>query len=295
MAVSSFLHYIEFEKRYSSHTLKAYRKDLEQFSQFLKEIYALDNAQEADFNMIRSWIISLNEDQTQAISINRKIATLKSFYKFLLKKGEISQNPTLRLKPLKTPHKSPNFVEEDKLVALLDKFPFNEDFDGWRSKLILEILYGTGIRLSELINLKTSQIDTSQAQLKVLGKRAKERIIPIHTSLMAIILEYEQVKKVFFGSEPMSPYLILTDKGTKSYPSLIYRTVEKYLKFITTQSQKSPHVLRHTFATHLLNKGADLNAIKDLLGHSSLAATQVYTHNSLDRLREVFEQAHPKA
>jgi integrase/recombinase XerC len=295
MTITSFLHFIRYEKRYSTHTIEAYQNDLSQFADYLSITFQLDNPAEADFNMLRGWVVYLSDQNTQAVSINRKMATLKSFYKYLLRKGAISRNPTLRLKPLKTAQKSPVFIEEEKILALLDKFPFDEDFFGWRSKLIMEILYGTGIRLSELINLKSHQIDFDKATIKVFGKRAKERIIPITPTLVYVIQQYEGIKQAHFANTVLSGHLIVSDKGTKSYPSLIYRIAGKYLRFVTTQDKKSPHILRHTFATHLLNKGADLNAIKELLGHANLAATQVYTHNSLERLKEVFERAHPKA
>jgi integrase/recombinase XerC len=245
--------------------------------------------------MIRSWIVSLDEQNFSPVSINRKIATLKSFYKFLLKNNQITKNPTVRIKSLKTAQKTPDFVEEQKLLLLLDGLHFSNTFEDLRSKVILETLYGTGIRVSELIHLQFTDIDFYNKQIKVLGKRSKERIIPLHDTLVFLMKHYELVKKVQFDAQNTSPYFILTDHGEQAYPKLIYNTVRKYLAIITTQNKKSPHTLRHTFATHLLNKGADLNAIKDLLGHASLSATQIYTHNSLDRLKEVFDQAHPKA
>ncbi len=291
--IQQFLNYISLEKRHSAHTLTSYQNDLSQFQAFLQETYELQELTTVDYQMIRSWVIQLSEQKLKATSINRKIATLKSFYKFLQKKELISQNPTLRIKPLKTPKRIPTFVEEQQMDLLLDKLHFEQDFVGQRDKMVLEILYNTGIREAELLGLKEQDIDFANQQIKVLGKGNKERIIPITSVFAQQLRQYLQVRQEQFGHD--TPALILTDAGAPAYPMLIYRIVNKYLEVITTQSKKSPHVLRHTFATHLLNKGADLNAVKEILGHSNLQATQKYTHNSLDRLREVFEQAHPKA
>ncbi|MCU0443536.1 MAG: tyrosine-type recombinase/integrase [Microscillaceae bacterium] len=293
--IDTFLSYLQYEKRYSVHTLTSYELDLQQFQEHLWTIYELKDLQVVSFEMLRSWVVELSENEFNPTSINRKIATLKSFYKFLLKKGEISKNPTLRLKPLKTTQKSPDFVEEDKLLRLFDQFPFENDFYHWRDRLVLEILYGTGIRLSELLGLQWKNIDFYQKTIKVLGKRNKERIIPIHQQLINVLQEYEKSRNQTFGNDLFNQAVVLTDEGKPAYPSLIYKIVRKYLAYATTQDKKSPHTLRHSFATHLLNKGADLNAVKDLLGHSSLSATQIYTHNTLDKLKAVFEQAHPKA
>jgi integrase/recombinase XerC len=291
----SFLSFLKYEKRYSPHTLTSYELDLSQFSTYLHSTFDLKTTENVDFQMIRSWIISLAEQNFSSVSINRKIATLKSYYKFLLKKGIIKKNPTTRVKPLKTPKKSPDFVEEHKLLQLFSNFQFEDNFVGLRDKLILEILYGTGIRLSELMNLKYAQIDFYNASIIVEGKGKKQRLIPLHQELIDLIKKYEIKKQEIIERNLFDNYLIISEQGKKAYPSLIYNIVRKYLDLVTTQDKKSPHTLRHSFATHLLNKGADLNAIKDLLGHSSLSATQVYTHNSLDKLQEVFKQAHPKA
>lgn len=293
--IESFLNYIRYEKRLSDHTFISYQKDLQQYSVFISEQYQCQEIQLSDHNMLRSWVVFLVEKKLDPNSINRKLACLKSFFKFLVKKQVINLNPTLKLKPLKTAKRNPDFVEEEKLLHLLNDVPFEEDFEGCRSKLILEILYGTGIRLSELIHLKWGDIDFYQKQIKVKGKRNKERIIPLNEPLLKLIKIYELTKRSHFLGELNQPYLIVTVKGEKSYPMLIYKTVKKYLNIITTKDKRSPHTLRHSFATHLLNKGANLNAIKDLLGHSSLSATQVYTHNSLEQLKKVYSQAHPKA
>ena len=299
--VSDFLKYIEFEKRYSKHTLISYQNDLSQFSLFLETDYQVQNTEEVSFSMIRSWIVKLAEAEITPKSLNRKITTLRSYYKFLLKNGKIAKDPTLKLKAPKIKKTLPAFVEEDKLVNLLDSAPddlnalgFEENFSGIRDRLIIELLYGTGIRLSELIQTKIQDINLFEGTIKVLGKGNKERIIPMNHTLVERIKEYVTFKKKE-GLSNSTEYLIVTNDGEQSYPMFIYRTVRKYLDMTTTIEKRSPHVLRHSFATHLLNKGADLNAIKDLLGHSSLAATQVYTHNSLDKLKTIFKQAHPKS
>ncbi|MDX2301194.1 MAG: tyrosine-type recombinase/integrase [Microscillaceae bacterium] len=293
--VKSFISYIFYEKRYSPTTISSYKNDLIQFQAFLSECYALENPEKADFNMIRAWLVQLTEQDYNPRSINRKIATLKSYFKFLVKKGVLEINPTLRVKTLKTARKSPTFVEEDKLLQVLNQVQFEDNFQDLRSQLILEILYGTGIRLAELMDLRWPAIDFANKLVKISGKGNKERLIPVHDTLLNLIKKYELIKRHHFEGKLKHDYLIVSDSGGLSYPMLVYKTVKKYLSLVTTQDKKSPHVLRHSFATHLLNKGADLNAIKELLGHSSLNATQVYTHNSLKKLKDVFDQAHPKA
>jgi len=293
--VNLFLQYLQYEKRCSPHTLSAYQRDLEQFVQYLTTAYEISQPETATFAMIRSWIVSLVEQKLEATSINRKIATLRTFFKFLLKRKNINQDPMQKVVALKTSRTIPAFVDEQPMGLLLDQFEFAEGFYGLRDKLILELLYGTGIRLSELINLKESDLTVSEQVVKVTGKGNKQRIVPVHRTLLPLLETYNASKKAHFEGKFLADYLIVTDKGDQSYPMMIQRIVKKHLDMITTIEKRSPHVLRHTFATHLLNKGADLNAIKDLLGHASLGATQVYTHNSLDRLKQIFEQAHPKA
>ncbi len=299
--VNDFLKYIQYEKRYSNHTYISYQTDLQQFCTFLEKEYQISNPLEASFAIIRSWIASLSEDRITSKSINRKIACLRSYYKFLRRNGHIAKDPMLKIKGPKIAKTLPVFVEEEKLITLLDgvcdqdnQLGFEENFNGIRDRLIIELFYGTGIRLSELIEIKSSDINFYDRTLKVTGKGNKERIIPINETLINRIKEYEDRKKKDLSGNS-SQYLIVTNKGSKTYPMFIYKTVRKYLDMSTTVEKRSPHVLRHSFATHLLNKGADLNAIKDLLGHSSLAATQVYTHNSLDKLKAIFTQAHPKS
>jgi integrase/recombinase XerC len=287
----SFLKYLEFEKRVSAHTLLAYQKDLDQFRAFLLSTFEIKQPEDSDYGMVRSWIIELVEDGLEASSVNRKIASLRSFYKFLLRQGNITKDPMLKIHVLKTKKKLPSFVKENDMERILDPAAFEDSFEGWRDKLVLELFYGTGIRLSELIHLKETNVNLKNRTLKVLGKRNKERVIPFTQHLVSILEGYTIVRN---KEVPMKDhgYLFVTDTGNPCYPMMIYRAVRGYVK---TSEKRSPHVLRHTYATHLLNKGADLNAVKDLLGHSSLAATQVYTHNSIEKLKKAFEKAHPKA
>jgi integrase/recombinase XerC len=293
--VEAYLNYIQNEKRYSKHTLTSYRNDLTQFSEYLNKVYQLTSISEATYPIVRSWIMELVEHKLDARSVNRKIVCLRSYYKFLLKKGELQKDPTLKIKALKIKKTLPVFIEENNLSALLDNFIFSDNFVGLRDKLVIELLYGTGIRLSELIELKEKDINVFDHTIKVLGKGNKQRIIPVNKTLLHLINIYRDKKnEEKMGME--SQQLIVTNDGKKTYPMFIQRMVKKYLSLSgVTLEKKSPHVLRHTFATHLLNKGADLNAIKDLLGHSSLAATQVYTHNSIEKLKSIFDQAHPKS
>ena len=291
--VNSFLSYIEFEKRYSKHTLEAYKSDLEQLTDFLvkNESSELPFATHHD---IRNWMVSMMEQKVSARSINRKISTLKSFYKFLMRKGEIKKSPLGKVQSPKTSKRLPVFVELPGIEKLLKEVEFPEGYEGLRDRMIIEIFYGTGMRRTELINLKESDIDSYNAQVKVLGKGNKERIIPIHPGLRSSIKNFIAEKKRLL--EPQTDnYLIVSETGKKLDPRVVYSIVKKYLNLVTTVDKKSPHVLRHTFATHLMNNGADINAVKELLGHTSLAATQVYTHNTIDKLKEVYRQAHPKA
>ena len=291
---TAFLKHLEFEKRFSSHTLIAYKSDLDQFSTFLTNIYALTSVEQVKHTHIRSWMVQLMQEQIQPRSINRKLSCLKSYFKYEQKRGVLSKNPMQKVIAPKMGKRLPTFVNRQKLEMMFAEVDFGEGYPGIRNRTIMELLYGTGMRRSELIGLKVGDVDLQQSCLKVLGKGNKERIIPISVHLQQIILEYLAVRKENFGLEK-SASLLLTDKGGKLYPKLVYNLVNRYLSKVTTIEQRSPHVLRHSFATHLLGNGADLNAIKELLGHASLAATQVYTHNSIERLQEVYKQAHPKA
>jgi integrase/recombinase XerC len=292
--IKTFISYLEFEKRFSRNTSLSYQTDLSQFEIFLSETYNQDSLVGATHVMIRSWIVTLVEQQLDPSSINRKIACLRSFYKFLLRQEVITSNPTAKLKILKTPKRLPHFVLENDMVSMLDnQGRFEMNFSGLRDQVIIELFYGTGMRLSELLSLKISQVNHAERTLKVLGKRNKERIIPFTSQLETVLQAYLKARQKEFSIE--NDLLIVTDTGEKGYPMFIQRIVKKYLRAYSSVEKKSPHVLRHTYATHLLNKGAEINAVKDLLGHSSLAATQVYTHNSMEKLKRVFDQAHPKA
>lgn len=288
--IKPYLKYLLQEKRYSEHTVRSYEIDLLQFQNFILQLDSEFTCEKASYKLLRSWMVSLVESKVNPKTVNRKIASLRSFYKFLLKREIIDENPASKLRPLKTAKPLPEFVLKNEMDHLLDRVEFDSDFEGNRDKLVIELLYGTGIRLSELINLRVSDVNFFSETIKVLGKRNKERIIPLTKDNIQLIKAYLQLRIAH-----QVDWLILTDSKKKSYPMMIYRLVNKYLGYISKIHKKSPHVLRHSYATHLLNNGADLNAVKDLLGHASLAATQVYTHNSLDKLKAVFDQAHPKA
>ncbi len=292
--VQSFFNYIEYEKRYSRHTLEAYKTDLEQFAAFLVKNESNDIPL-ATHHDIRNWIVSMMEEKVSARSINRKISTLKSFYKFLMRKGEIKKNPLSKVQSPKTSKRLPVFVELPGIEKLLKQVEFPEGYEGQRDKMIIELFYGTGMRRNELINLKETDVDSYNSQIKVLGKGNKERLIPIHNALLASVKNFMSEKKKLLEISASDNYLIVSENGKKLDPKVVYEVVKKYLNLVTTVDKKSPHVLRHTFATHLMNNGADINAVKELLGHSSLAATQVYTHNTIDKLKEIYRQAHPKA
>jgi len=298
-----FIQHIKFEKRYSPHTVSAYQSDLDQFISYLNNPDHEDPApapiithpSAITHHLIRNWMVELMNQKLTARSINRKIATLRKYFKFLLQEGVITSNPASKINTPKIPKNLPVVVEDVKLTQMLDDNEvFSHDFKGQRDKLVIETLFGTGIRLSELIGIKESDINIYEGTVKVLGKRNKQRIIPVNNELKILMAEYLELKKnQNFDNNSIT--LVVTDKGADAYPKLIYLIVQKYLSYISTQNKKSPHVLRHTFATSLLNRGADLNAIKELLGHANLSATQIYTHNSVERLKSIYKQAHPKA
>jgi integrase/recombinase XerC len=289
----SFINYLKYEKRYSHLTAIAYKKDLDQFEEFFIQTIGDFNVEGINDKVARQWVISLMDSGLSARTVNKKISALKSFYKYLLRLEVVKENNLVNVIVPKVRKKLPYFVEEKNLNHLLDDGFFGNDFEALRDKLILSLLYGTGIRLSELMHLKDPDIFQSEFLLKVLGKRNKERIIPYPQSLNLLIEQYKTERTQLFGKHVES--LLLTSAGDPVYEKLIYRVVNKYLALVTTIDKKSPHVLRHTFATHLLNRGADLNAVEEMLGHSNLSATQIYTHTSLEKIQKVYRQAHPRS
>jgi integrase/recombinase XerC len=296
MMIADFLKYLLFEKRVSTHTHLAYQTDLYQFQSFIGKNSLEVEPHEADFTTVRTWIISLVESGVEPVSVNRKISSLRAFFKYLLRQEVIKKDPMMKVRVLKTSKKLPSFIKEGEISSLLDAplVAFGNDFEGVRNKLIIELFYATGIRLSELIGLKDNCIDLTNRTIKVLGKRNKERIIPFHKSLVSLIKEYKTLRSKDVKAIEHGCFFV-TISGEPCYPMMVQRLIKKYLSENTGVEKRSPHVLRHTFATHLLDKGAEINAVKDLLGHSSLAATQVYTHNSMEKLKKAFDQAHPKA
>lgn len=294
MQDDSFYNYIRYEKRFSPHTIQAYQKDLEQFLTFLDQTLSLSNVQEVRHTHVRAWVVELLSSDIAASTINRKLSTLKTFFRFLRQRGRIEHNPMRKVTAPKTGKRLPVYVQAADLEQLFERVEFGDDFPGQRDRMLLELLYATGMRRSELIGLRLEHIDWSAGLLRVMGKRQKERLIPFSTALRRRLEAYLELRNRTFPDHHRQE-LLLTDQGAALYPKLVYNIVHRYLSFVTTIEQRSPHVLRHSFATHLSDNGADLNAIKALLGHSNLAATQIYTHNSIEKLKKVYQQAHPKA
>lgn len=294
MSFKSFTDYLLLEKNYSKLTVIAYKNDLENFESFIKEVYDYETVKNVNYPQIRNWIVSLVENNISNRSINRKISTLNSYFKFLLKVGDIKLNPLAKHKALKTSKKIQVPFSEAEINMVLDELYFEKDFEGIRNKLIIELFYSTGIRRIELVNLKMSSVDFDTKTLKVLGKRNKERVIPLIKSVINTMVKYLEARSTIENIKD-SNNLFLTKKGVKIYETLVYRIINDYFSIASSKVKKSPHILRHSFATHLLNQGADLNAVKDLLGHSSLAATQVYTHNSISELKKVHINSHPRS
>ncbi len=293
MVTARFLDYITHEKRYSPNTIASYRTDLDQFMKYLEASYDLHEIEHADYQMIRSWIVEMLDNGISPRSANRKITTLKTFYRFAMKENVIGENPMSRILAPKTSKRLPAFVESGNMKMLFDEVDFGEGYPALRDRMIIEIFYATGMRLSELIQLTDEDIDLRRNTFKVTGKRNKQRIIPFTNVLSGQMRVYMAEKAKYFPAA--TGRLFLTDKGEKLYPKMVYRMVNHYLSQVTTITKKSPHVIRHTFATHMLNNGADLNAIKEILGHASLSATQVYTHNTIEKLKSIYNQAHPRA
>jgi integrase/recombinase XerC len=290
----SFLQYLQIEKRYSLHTVRSYLNDLDQFYLFLSSHELSDDPVTVTSHDIRAWIVSMLENKYSTVSVHRKISCLRVFYRYLRKEGIVKNDPLEKVVLPKRKKTLPVFVEEEALANLLDNYSFGDGFAGIRNRTIIELLYITGMRRSELIGLKDQDVDLAEGVLKVTGKRNKQRIIPLVKSFIPRLEEYIKVRNQNVGTSDNGSFFI-TDKGNKLYDKYVYNTVNNYLAMVTTIEKKSPHILRHTFATHMLNRGADLNSIKELLGHANLSATQIYTHNTFEKLKKVYKQAHPRA
>lgn len=300
MLKDRYIDYLRFERRYSAHTILAYHTDLDDFTKFLSLQYSITDMLQADHTLIRSWLINLIDRKISPRSINRKLSTLKSFYRYCQKQDLIPNSPMLKVVAPHTSKQLPVFLTHDNLDDLLGKVEFAPGYEGSRDKMIITLFYATGIRRMELIQLKTSDLDLEKGTLKVLGKRNKERIVPFGGNVITMLKTYLEKRDEFLTEnnheiQNNTQSLFVTSRGLPVYPRLVYSIVHKYLSLIASNSKLSPHVLRHTFATHMLDDGADLNAIKEILGHSSLAATQVYTHNTIEKLKTIYKQAHPRA
>ncbi len=293
MLIASFLEYLAIEKKYSKHTVMAYKKDLTSFQEFCLEQFENEEIAALDYHQIRLWIVALVDSGISNRTINRKVSSLKTFYGFLQKIGSIQRNPLAKHKSLKVQQEIHTPFTEKEINEVLGLLRGQDDFESLRDRLIIELLYSTGIRRAELINLKENDINRSDETIKVLGKRNKERLVVLLPSVALTLDAYIESKKSL-GLKEKEGYLLLTKRGVKIYETLVYRVINLYFSTVSTRLKKSPHVLRHAFATHLLNNGAALNSVKELLGHSSLASTQVYTHNSLEKLKKVFNKAHPR-
>jgi integrase/recombinase XerC len=291
--LEQFVNYIQFEKRQSEHSVSAYRGDIIQFQDYLSIQYQVDHLHEASHSMIRSWVVELRKNALTNKSIHRKVSSLKAFYKFLRREGVVVQNPTARIVLPKIEKRLPEFLKKDEIGSLLEASYQMNDFVSLRNRLIILLFYQCGIRLSELVNLKEAYVENNS--IRVIGKRNKERIVPLIPEVKELIEKYLVVKHESFKGEANSTYLIVKNDGNQSYPKFIYTIVNQQLTGHTTLKKKSPHVLRHTFATQMLDEGADLNSIKEMLGHANLTATQVYTHNSLAKIKSIYKQAHPRA
>ena len=290
----SFLQYLQIEKRYSLHTVRSYLNDLNQFYSFLTLSGLPDDPVPVTSHDIRAWIVSMIDNKYSTTSVHRKISCLRVFYRYLRKEGILKSDPLEKVVLPKREKRLPSFVEEDALTHLLDNYSFGEGFAGIRNRTIIELLYLTGMRRSELIGLRDNDLDLSECSVKVTGKRNKQRIIPLLKPFIKRLEEYIKIRNENVLTQK-NGWFFITDKGNKLYDKYVYNTVNSYLSMVTTIEKKSPHILRHTFATHMLNRGADLNSIKELLGHANLSATQIYTHNTFEKLRKVYKQAHPRA
>ncbi len=292
--IQSFLDYLKYQKRYSQHTIISYETDLRVFFEYLQQQYQVDNPIDIKPAFVRSWLAENKSLGISSKTINRKISSLRSFFKQQLKQGVITVSPMATIVSPKVSKRLPQFVEKKDMDTLFDHVEFPDDWNGITQRVIISLFYNTGMRQAELISLKESQVDVANSVIKVLGKGSKERIIPVSRELMSSLQQY-MVKKKNTIPEADKTFLLVKEDGKKLYPKYVYHVVKKYLSLVTTIDKRSPHILRHTFATHLMNNGADLNAVKELLGHSSLAATQIYTHNTIEKLKDVHRKAHPKA
>ncbi|WP_405607300.1 tyrosine-type recombinase/integrase [Polaribacter sp. Asnod1-A03] len=290
--ITSFLEYLSLEKKYSANTITAYRNDLISFRDFLIIEFGQENLSEVNYSQVRSWIVSLVDLKVSNRTINRKVSSLKSFYKFLQKIHQIDVNPLSKHNALKVEKRIQVPFTSKEVDEVIKEIDYKDDFVSVRNKLIVELFYSTGIRRAELINIKEVDVNIPERIIKVLGKRNKERFVPVLNSVAETLMQYLVLKKEI---KKDSDKLFITEKGNKIYESLVYRVINSYFSRVTSKEKKSPHILRHSFATHLLNEGADLNSVKELLGHSSLASTQVYTHNSLDAIKKVYNKAHPRS
>ena len=293
MSIKSFIDYLQLEKKYSQNTVKAYENDIKSFTEFNKKEFGQSSVNKANYSQLRSWIVILVESKISNRSINRKISSLNTYYKFLLKIEEIKVNPLNNHKALKTKKNIQLPFSEKEVSNALDINNFQDSYEGKRDRLIIEMLYSTGIRRIELVGVKLKDLDFSSSRIKVLGKRNKERFIPMLNSTILLVKEYLDYRSELNRIKDKD-FLFLTSKGEKIYENLVYRITNKYFDYVSSKVKKSPHILRHSFATHLLNNGADLNAVKDLLGHSSLAATQVYTNRSIEEIKKVYSNTHPR-
>ncbi|MEP6747337.1 MAG: tyrosine-type recombinase/integrase [Bacteroidota bacterium] len=294
LPLQSFLNYLKFEKRYSQHTIISYQNDLEQFFTYLTNQYQASTLTDIATTYVRSWLAELKGNKITAKSINRKASSLKSFFKYHIRTGALESTPMWSVTTPKISRRLPEFVKETDMNNLFQHLQFPDDWKGKTDRLLLLLFYHTGMRLSEQVNLKENQIDYSKKAIKVLGKGNKERVVPVGTEVINELKAYQQAKKKEMENAD-GIYFFVLENGKRLYAKYVYLIVKKYLSEITTLNKKSPHILRHTFATHLTNNGADLNAVKELLGHSSLASTQVYTHNNIEKLKEAHKKAHPRA
>lgn len=289
-----FAKYLQYEKRFSAHTITAYKHDLEQFITYIQDTQCLTSVAEVRHSHIRSWVVALLQEGLTPRSIRRKLSTLKTYFRFLLKQSAITQNPMLKVATPKIGKRLPQYLQANEMNQLLDQIEWGSDYTAQRDRLILALLYHTGMRRAELIGLQVTDVDFYGRTLRVLGKGNKERLLPFGNELAQLLRLYLDLRQATFPTQT-SNHLLLTEKGLPLYPKRVYNIVKHYLSMVSTIEQRSPHVLRHTFATHLSDNGADLNAIKELLGHANLAATQIYTHHSIEKLRQVYQNAHPKA